>query len=149
MTYIIAGCFLVLTISALLALLRIDRGRSTLDRMLALDVTTAIVLCGVILVAAATGRDDVIPVLVVLSLVGFVGSVTIARFAAAESADEARILTAEELRAEYARLRAVESDEAPPVHDVDQVVIAVLDVPGGYRSRVRPSPRPRPKEEEE
>ena len=149
MTIVYAICFVLLSISALLALVRIEKGRSMLDRMLALDIMTAIVLGSVILVAAATGRDDVIPVAIVLSLVGFVGAVTIARFAAAESADEARILTAEELRAEYAKLQAVESDEAPPVHDVDEVVIAVVDVPGGYRSRIRSRPHARAERGEE
>ncbi len=149
MTVVYGICFALLAVSALLTLGRLERGRSILDRMLALDVMTALVLGAVIVIAAATGRDDVVPVLIVLALVGFVGSVSIARFAAADSADEARILTAEELRAEYEQREALEADDAPPVHDVDEIVIAVLDVPGAYRSNVRRGRSVLPEGEEE
>jgi multicomponent Na+:H+ antiporter subunit F len=57
-------------------------------------------------------------VLVVLAIVGFVGSVVIARFVAAERAEEARILTKEELRQVLAQQNAID-DEAAPVHDPD------------------------------
>ena len=46
----------------------------------------------------------------VLSLVGFVGSVTIARFAAVEPEGEGRVRTREEIAAEAERMRA--EDEA-------------------------------------
>lgn len=149
MTVVYGICFALLAVSALLTLGRLERGRSILDRMLALDVMTSLVLGSVIIIAAATGRDDVVPVLIVLALVGFVGSVSIARFAAADSADEARILTSEELRAEYEQREALEADDAPPVHDVDEIVIAVLDVPGAYRSNVRRGHSVLPEGEEE
>lgn len=87
-------------------------------------------MLGAVVVTAAAGRrPDVVPVLVVLTLVGFVGSVSIARFAAVESADEARILTRDELRQVLAEREEAQLDDAPAVHEVRDVVIAVLDVP--------------------
>lgn len=129
MTIIYAACFVLLLCAAVLALIRLERGPSMFDRIFALDLTTAIVLGTIAVIAAITRRADLIPVLIVLTLVGFVGSVSIARFAVLESADEARILTKEELRRILAERESTPDDDAPPVHDVDDgVVIAVLDV---------------------
>lgn len=51
-----------------------------LDRAVALDVFTALSMCGA--GAFAVARDDYsdLPILLVLSLLGFVGSVSLARF---------------------------------------------------------------------
>lgn len=129
MSAVYAVCYLLLLTAALLTFTRIERGRSMLDRILALDVIVATVLGAVVVTAAAGRRPDVVPVLVVLTLVGFVGSVSIARFAAVESADEARILTRDELRQVLAEREEAQLDDAPAVHEVRDVVIAVLDVP--------------------
>lgn len=133
MTVIYATCFVLLFGAAVLALIRLERGPSMFDRIFALDLTTAIILGTIAVIAAITRRADLIPVLIVLTLVGFVGSVSIARFAVLESADEARILTKDELRQILAEREAsTDDDDAPPVHDVeDAVVIAVLDVDEG------------------
>ncbi|MFC4554614.1 monovalent cation/H+ antiporter complex subunit F [Georgenia faecalis] len=140
MTVVYLVCFLMLGAAAVLALSRVERGPSMFDRIIGVDVLTAVFIGTVTVVAAATGRNDLVPVLVLLALVGFISSVSIARFAAAESADEARILTREELDQLLAEREALISDDAPPVHDVDtNVVIAVLDVPtrGGGAGRQR------------
>ncbi|MCF6468756.1 cation:proton antiporter [Nonomuraea sp. MG754425] len=62
------------------ALYRVGRGPSMLDRAVALDVFTSLSMCGV--GAFAVARDDYsdLPILLVLSLLGFVGSVSLARF---------------------------------------------------------------------
>lgn len=74
----------MLAVAALLALVRIERGPSMLDRALGLDLLAS-ALVGVIAIEAAwSRRTETIPILVALSLVGFVGSVAIARFAARE-----------------------------------------------------------------
>ncbi|MEE6294706.1 monovalent cation/H+ antiporter complex subunit F [Georgenia wangjunii] len=131
MTVVYVITFTLLAAAALLAIVRMERGPSMFDRIVAVDVMTAVVLGTVSVVSALTGRADLVPVLVVLALVGFVSAVSIARFAAAESADEARILTKAELAEVLAQRDALASDDAPPVHDIDtSVVIAVLDVPG-------------------
>ncbi|MGO1316860.1 MAG: monovalent cation/H+ antiporter complex subunit F [Cellulomonadaceae bacterium] len=86
---VIAG--VLLFAAAVLALTRVERGPSMLDRTIALDVFTATLVGVIALEAAWHKRTDTLPILVVLSMVGFVGSVTIARFASVEPPDEGRI----------------------------------------------------------
>ena len=97
MTVVYVVSLLMLLAAALMALVRIERGPSMFDRILGLDVITAVLIGTVTIIAAITDRVDLVPVLVVLALVGFIGSVTVARFAAVESTEEGRILTREEL----------------------------------------------------
>ncbi|MCM3660424.1 monovalent cation/H+ antiporter complex subunit F [Georgenia satyanarayanai] len=97
MTVVYVICFAVLLAAGVLSLSRVERGPSMFDRILGVDVTTAVIIGTVALIAAVTKRGDLVPVLIVLALVGFIGSVSIARFAAAESAEEGRILTKDEL----------------------------------------------------
>ncbi len=89
---------LMLFAAALLIVLRIEKGPAMLDRTIALDMLVGVVMAGLAIWSAATGRTDLVNVLVVLALVGFVGSVTLARFVAVEPEDEGRILTPEEAR---------------------------------------------------
>ena len=102
MTAVVWVCGILLTVGAVLAVIRAEKGPSMLDRTVALDVVVATMIVGVALYAAANRRADVVPILVVLSLVGFVGSVTIARFAAVEPEGEGRVRTREEIAAEEA-----------------------------------------------
>ncbi|MGF0115276.1 monovalent cation/H+ antiporter complex subunit F [Promicromonospora sp. Marseille-Q5078] len=96
---VIAAAALV-AVAALLALVRVERGPSMLDRAVALDTLT-ITLVGAIAVEAVwSRRTETIPILVALSMVGFVGSVTMARFAAKEPEDEGRVRTPEEVAAQ-------------------------------------------------
>jgi len=102
---------LLLAAGAVLALVRAERGPTMLDRTVALDTLTIILVCGVAMEAAWSRRVDTVPMLVVLALVGFVGSVTIARFASVEPEGEGRVLTREEVAAlEADRLRAMDED---------------------------------------
>jgi len=111
MTVVVVVCGVLLTLGAACAVVRAERGPSMLDRTVALDIVVTTMIAAVALYAAVQRRTDVVPVLVVLSLVGFVGSVTISRFAAVEPEGEGRVRTREEVAAEEAaRLRA--EDEA-------------------------------------
>lgn len=74
----------LLAVGALLAVVRIERGPTMLDRTVAFDVLTTALVGAIAVEAAISRRTDSVPILVVLSLVGFIGSVTIARFAAVE-----------------------------------------------------------------
>lgn len=103
----ISGAMLVT--GAILAMLRVERGPSMLDRMIALDMITNILIIGVALEAAWNRRLDTVPILVALALVGFISSVTVARYAAMEPEDEARIKTPEEIAAEDAEREALEA----------------------------------------
>ncbi|HEV6953038.1 MAG TPA: monovalent cation/H+ antiporter complex subunit F [Promicromonospora sp.] len=75
---------LLLAAAALLAVVRLERGPSMLDRTIAFDVLTTALVGAIAVEAALSRRTELVPILVVLSMVGFVGSVTIARFAAVE-----------------------------------------------------------------
>lgn len=76
--------------AALLAVVRLERGPSMLDRTVAFDVLTTALVGAIAVEAALSRRTESVPILVVLSMVGFVGSVTIARFAAVEPPKESR-----------------------------------------------------------
>ena len=80
---LIAGA--LIACAAILAVIRLEKGPSMLDRAVAFDVLTVTIVAAVAVEAALTRRTESIPILVVLSLVGFVGSVAIARFAAKDS----------------------------------------------------------------
>lgn len=100
------ACGAMLVAAALLIVVRIEKGRAMLDRTIALDTLVGVVMVSLAMWSAATGRTDLVNVLVVLALVGFVGSVTLARFVAVEPEDEGRILTAEEAEAHDERVAA-------------------------------------------
>ncbi|MER7131680.1 monovalent cation/H+ antiporter complex subunit F [Streptosporangium saharense] len=80
MTAVYLVALVLLGGAAALTLTRLVRGPSMLDRAVALDVLTAVVMCGIAAGATALGAYSALPVLLVLSLVGFVGSVSLARF---------------------------------------------------------------------
>lgn len=97
MTVVVLACAVLLAAAGILAVVRIERGPSMLDRTIALEVLTTTLVAFVGLEAAWSRRTDTVPVLVALSLVGFVGSVTIARFASKEPPGEGRVRTREEI----------------------------------------------------
>jgi len=113
MTVVIVVCGVLLTIGGACAVVRAERGPSMLDRTVALDIVVTTLTAAGALFAAVERRTDIVPILVVLSLVGFVGSVTIARFASVEPAGEGRVRTPAEVAAESAEaLRLEELAEA-------------------------------------
>jgi len=113
MTVVIVVCGVLLTIGGACAVVRAERGPSMLDRTVALDIVVTTLTAGGALFAAVERRTDIVPILVVLSLVGFVGSVTIARFASVEPAGEGRVRTPAEVASESAEaLRLEELAEA-------------------------------------
>ncbi len=77
---IIVVTSVLLAASVLLALYRVVRGPSILDRMIATDVVLASIMCGLGGFMALSGRTDLLPVLVVLAMLGFVGSVSVSRY---------------------------------------------------------------------
>ena len=84
MTVVATACAITLATAALLALLRIAKGPTMLDRVVALDVLVAVVVIALCVEAAANRHATTLPVIVVLALLGFVGSVSVARYAARE-----------------------------------------------------------------
>ncbi len=65
---------------ALLALVRLAMGPSLLDRVVATDTLLVIISAGLAVYAALARDPTVVPVLVVVALLAFVGSVSIARY---------------------------------------------------------------------
>ena len=65
---------------ALLALVRLALGPSLLDRVVATDTLLVIISAGLAVHAALARDPTVVPVLVVVALLAFVGSVSIARY---------------------------------------------------------------------
>jgi multicomponent Na+:H+ antiporter subunit F len=72
--------FTMLGGGALLALVRLARGPSLLDRVVASDVLLVIVAAGLAVHAALQRDPTLVPVLVVVSLLAFVGTVSVARY---------------------------------------------------------------------
>src|SRR4051812_50120452 len=79
MNVVLVLCGGILGVAALLLVTRIALGPTMLDRVVALDVLMAVVICGLALEAAVHRHTTTLPILVVLSLLGFIGSVNIVR----------------------------------------------------------------------
>lgn len=69
-----------LSVAALLCVLRLVRPGSLADRIVALDLLLVVIVSGIAILAARTGRGSYLDVLVVAALLGFVGTVTVGRF---------------------------------------------------------------------
>ncbi|HMS74448.1 monovalent cation/H+ antiporter complex subunit F [Gordonia sp. (in: high G+C Gram-positive bacteria)] len=80
MTIVWTVVTVLLLISAVLTSARILMGPTSLDRVVALDVLVALCMCGLAAWAAYSGDSTVIPAIVALSLLSFIGSISIARF---------------------------------------------------------------------
>ena len=80
MTVVLTVCLAALTAAALLLVIRIALGPTMMDRVIALDVLVSAMICWLGVEAAVNRHTTTLPVLMVLSLVGFVGSVSMARF---------------------------------------------------------------------
>lgn len=73
-------------IAALFALYRIVRGPSILDRMVAADMLLSTLICVLGAEMVYNGHTRTLPVMLVLALFAFVGSVSVARFASKQDA---------------------------------------------------------------
>lgn len=71
---------LIFLAAAVVAIIRIVKGPSILDRMIATDALLATIMCGVGGVVAFSGRTDLLPVMLVISMFGFVGAVGVSRY---------------------------------------------------------------------
>ena len=80
MTAVVVLAYSMLGAGALLALVRLARGPSLLDRVVATDTMLVIIAAGLAVHAALFRDPTLVPVLVVVSLLAFVGSVSVARY---------------------------------------------------------------------
>lgn len=81
MTTVALVCAGILGLAGLLSLVRIVRGPSTLDRAVATDTFIAMVAAAIGIEAVVSDRTLTLTLMVALALIGFLGSVAVARFA--------------------------------------------------------------------
>ena len=80
MTIILAIALALLFAAGGLALVRVAQGPTNLDRALSLDVII-VIITGILATQIVRSNDaSSLPILIVFSLTGFVGSVSVARF---------------------------------------------------------------------
>jgi multicomponent Na+:H+ antiporter subunit F len=70
----------MLGVAAVIVLVRIYRGPSNLDRIVASDILLVVVIAGVALESVRQRTATYLPLLMVLGLVAFVGGVAVTRF---------------------------------------------------------------------
>lgn len=80
MTLVWGTAGVLLGVAAVITMYRLLMGPSTLDRLVALDTLAAMTMCGIGTWAAVTRDTTVTYSLAALALVGFIGSVSVARF---------------------------------------------------------------------
>lgn len=76
--------------AAVITMFRLLAGPSTLDRLVALDTLTAVTMCGIGTFAAASMDTTVTYSLAAVALIGFIGSVSVARFRVPDTPDPRR-----------------------------------------------------------
>lgn len=77
LTSIVLG---LLAVAGALCVLRLLRGSSFPDRIVALDTLLVVIVCGIAVHAVGSGSGVFLNVLVVASLLGFTGTALVARF---------------------------------------------------------------------
>lgn len=80
MTVVAVIAAVLLTAAAVITSYRVLAGPSTLDRVVGIDSLMAIAASGLAVWAAYSGDTTVIPAIVALALVGFLGSAAVTRF---------------------------------------------------------------------
>jgi len=80
MTAVAVVCLVLLAASGLALVGRMTVGPTVLDRAVSFDVLVSLSIIALALEAGINQHTDTLPVLLVLTLLGFVGSVSIARF---------------------------------------------------------------------
>lgn len=88
MTVVLVVAGVLLVVAGVLLVVRMTVGPTILDRSMALDVMMSVMVCAVSLKAIHREEPWSIPMLLVLAMIGFVGAVSIARYASgAEDVD--------------------------------------------------------------
>ncbi|BCT77733.1 hypothetical protein SCMU_35750 [Sinomonas cyclohexanicum] len=80
MPWVLGICCVVLSLAAFGAIIRMIKGPALLDRVLAADVLLAVVAAALAIDMAANRHTNHMALIVAITLIGFIGSVTVARF---------------------------------------------------------------------
>jgi multicomponent Na+:H+ antiporter subunit F len=78
--FTIGIALLTLAVAALLALVRVVRGPTLPDRVVAIDLIGVLIVGMIVVSAAATGEQAFLDVAIVIALISFVGTVAYARY---------------------------------------------------------------------
>ncbi len=81
---IVSIAMVLFSLAALAAVIRVVRGPHLADRVIALDVALVALMCAIATLAADTGSTIYLSIVVVVAIVGFTATVTLARFIVAE-----------------------------------------------------------------
>lgn len=76
---VIAIAAAMLVVAVVCVVIRLAKGPTLLDRVVAVDVLMAIIVCSLGVHITVTGTKTYIPVLIALTLLAFIGSVSVAR----------------------------------------------------------------------
>ena len=93
---VLAASAVVLFVAGIIGVRRIAEGPTQLDRSVGSDLMVAITVAGIGLWTAWTDRTTELPILVLLSLVGFTGAVGVARLVGDRLATRRRYTQAED-----------------------------------------------------
>lgn len=80
MSVVVATTAALLFVAAVLTLVRLLRGPTVYDRLVALDTLVVIVLSGILVETIARGEGSSVILLAVVALVGFLSTVAVLRF---------------------------------------------------------------------
>lgn len=80
MSVVVSICLGMLGVAAVLCMTRLLRAETIADRIIALDLLLGVVVTGIGVGAVATRDSILLNLLVVIALLGFVATVTVARF---------------------------------------------------------------------
>ena len=79
MSSVALACFVMLSLGAIATTIRLVVGPSLADRVIAADLLLTMFVMGIAVQAARTGDGLYLPVMIVVALVGFLGTSIIAR----------------------------------------------------------------------
>ena len=80
MSVLLGAAAAVLAVAAMLTLARMTMGPTMLDRAISFDVLLSVTICVIAVDAAVRRTAENLPTMLVATLLGFVGSVSVARF---------------------------------------------------------------------
>ena len=82
------GIFIVLFLCIIMCLYRIFKGPTSADRMVGIDILGIIVLIFCVLLAISTGKDFYMNIAIAWSVLGFISTITLAKFLEGRNLDE-------------------------------------------------------------
>lgn len=80
MTIVVIICAVMLAIAGLLCMTRLLYGPTLADRVVALDALLVVAVIAIGVWTAGTGRGTYVEALLIVALVAFIGTTTVARF---------------------------------------------------------------------